>query len=652
VPDPVNLGSYWQTKIQTNDREIAVWETMWPLATNTGLLTRQTPGADIDILNPEAAEAVEALARDRWEERGFFMPRIGLAPKRAVLLRTDTPFPKIKRSVVGPDPNKDEKIELLCDGQQMIAFGIHPDTRKPYMWPQGEPGKIKWEDLPYTTAEECGEFVADAVELLCRDFGYTTPATGAGQAQGQTGQAGADWAELIANIAAGVQLHDSITSLAAKLVATGSDAKAAEDILYGLMDAAPIPHDQRWTDRRGEVPAAVRSAYAKFAKPGPAPPVSTLAERDAGDDTGPIPPRRWLLGNQFCRKFLSSLIAPGSTGKSALRLLQFISLAIDRPLTGQHVFRRCRVLLLSFEDDIDELRRRTAAALIHHRVGRADLKGWFFYAAPKGIKLAEMHKGSRQIGHLERLLREAIERRKPDIIGLDPFIKIHALEENDNGAMDFVCDLLATLAIEFDIAVDAPHHARKGQQIAGDADAGRGASGIKDAGRLVYTLTRMTEDEAAGFGINESERAAYVRLDSGKVNIAPTAKSTTWFKLVGVQLNNGTAEYPSGDEVQTVTPWSPPSTWANLSTVMLNAALTEIETGLSNGQRFSDAGPAIERAAWRVIEKHCPGKTEGQYREMIRTWVRNGVLYREPYDDPIARKSRSGLRLNPAKRPS
>jgi hypothetical protein len=25
---------------------------------------------------------------------------------------------------------------------------------------------------------------------------------------------------------------------------------------------------------------------------------------------------------------------------------------------------------------------------------------------------------------------------------LDPFIKLHALEENDNGAMDFVCDLL------------------------------------------------------------------------------------------------------------------------------------------------------------------------------------------------------------------
>ena len=68
--------------------------------------------------------------------------------------------------------------------------------------------------------------------------------------------------------------------------------------------------------------------------------------------------------------------------------------------------------------------------------------------------------GSRQIGMLEKSLRAAIERRLPDLIVLDPYVKLHALEENDNGAMDFVCDLLATLAIEYDIAVDALHHTK------------------------------------------------------------------------------------------------------------------------------------------------------------------------------------------------
>ena len=64
-------------------------------------------------------------------------------------------------------------------------------------------------------------------------------------------------------------------------------------------------------------------------------------------------PREWLLGNTFCKKFLSSLIADGGVGKTALRIAQIGSLATGRSITGEHVFRRCRALILSFEDDRD-----------------------------------------------------------------------------------------------------------------------------------------------------------------------------------------------------------------------------------------------------------------------------------------------------------
>jgi RecA-family ATPase len=185
---------------------------------------------------------------------------------------------------------------------------------------------------------------------------------------------------------------------------------------------------------------------------------------DAGDDLEMPEPRHWLLGNQFCRKFLSGILAPGSTGKTSLRMLQYLSLATGRKLTGQHVFKRSRVLIVSLEDDKDELRRRLKAACIHYNIKPADLKGWLFCAAPKGFKLAEMKNGSRQIGVLEKMLRRAIEKWRPDLTGLDPFIKLHAMEENDNGAMDFVCDLLVQLAIEYDIAVDVPHHTKKGKR--------------------------------------------------------------------------------------------------------------------------------------------------------------------------------------------
>jgi hypothetical protein len=379
---------------------------------------------------------------------------------------------------------------------------------------------------------------------------------------------------------------------------------------------------------------------------------AALKEWDAGERNQKPPPRGWLLGNQFCRGFLSGLLAAGATGKSAVRKLQYFSLATGRPLTGEHVFKRGRVLELSLEDDDNELLRRNAAACLHHGINADELKGWLFCATPKGIKLAELRDGARQAGQLEQLLREAIGRLKIDLLALDPFVKLHSLEENDNGAMDFVCGLLVKLAIEFNIAVDVPHHTKKGQALAGDADAGRGASAARDAGRLMYTLTRMSDQEGETFGIPVEQRRLHVRLDSSKVNIAPPSGEATWFRLVGVRLDNGTPDYPNGDEVQTVERWYPPKTWEGLSSEQLNAVLDSIETGLPNGQRYSDAPKAQGRAAWTAVQHQCPNLTEKQAREIIRTWVRNGVLFHEDYDDTVERKTRKGLRVNAGKRPS
>jgi hypothetical protein len=54
-----------------------------------------------------------------------------------------------------------------------VAFGIHPDTNKPYSWYGGNPATIKHEELPYICEVEAAALVNAAVELLVRDFGYT-----------------------------------------------------------------------------------------------------------------------------------------------------------------------------------------------------------------------------------------------------------------------------------------------------------------------------------------------------------------------------------------------------------------------------------------------------------------------------------------------
>src|SRR6516225_5933737 len=89
-----------------------------------------------------------------------------------------------------------------------------------------------------------------------------------------------------------------------------------------------------WQDRRengdGGQPA-----------PQPQPQPEGLGEWNAADDVDLPPPRGWLLGNTFCRTFLSSVIGAGGSGKTALRYAQALSLATGRNLTGEHLFQRC-----------------------------------------------------------------------------------------------------------------------------------------------------------------------------------------------------------------------------------------------------------------------------------------------------------------------
>jgi hypothetical protein len=162
----------WQAKTFNAD-DIRKWESDFDYALNTGITCRKTPTFDIDILNPDAAAAVEDLARERFEERGKLLTRTGLAPKRAIPFRTDIPFRKKLVLLTPPNGGEEQRIEFLGEGQQFLGFGTHPDTRKPYHWFGGELGPTRREDLPDISETEAQQLVDDAVALLIRDYGYT-----------------------------------------------------------------------------------------------------------------------------------------------------------------------------------------------------------------------------------------------------------------------------------------------------------------------------------------------------------------------------------------------------------------------------------------------------------------------------------------------
>jgi hypothetical protein len=179
----------WQQKLDTSEAEIRLWPKVWHLAENTGILAKYSPGDDIDITDEDAADAVEHLAREHFEERGRITTRIGAWPKRLIPLRTDEPFTKLIRSFRAPDGTR-HKIEILGDGQHWVCNGTHPGTGTPYRWTNGEPGRdFAREDLPYVRREDIERFLDAAVTLLDEEHGFTL-VTGMADANGQAREAG------------------------------------------------------------------------------------------------------------------------------------------------------------------------------------------------------------------------------------------------------------------------------------------------------------------------------------------------------------------------------------------------------------------------------------------------------------------------------
>jgi hypothetical protein len=259
----------WQRLANVSYDQIEMWGKSWPDAINTGILTKLTPVLDADILDEAAAIAVEDLVREFYEEAGRVLVRIGKPPKRAFLFRTEEPFAKLTVNLAARN-GAAEKLEFLAADQQVVVAGIHPDTGKPYRWFGGDLTSIPREELPYIREQEACDLIERAADLLVADFGYARAAQrprksapkGNGSAEDSGGSA--DWQYLIDRIRNGESFHDSLRDLAAKLVASGMEAGAVVNFLRAQMDASSMPHDQRWQDRRDDIPRLVESAVEKF----------------------------------------------------------------------------------------------------------------------------------------------------------------------------------------------------------------------------------------------------------------------------------------------------------------------------------------------------------------------------------------------------
>jgi Bifunctional DNA primase/polymerase, N-terminal len=168
LPIPVNGKAPaiqgW-SDIQATDALIDRWADQYASAINTGTITADTPAIDIDVLDSAVADELHCMVEQMI---GTSAVRTGLAPKRALLFRTDTPFKKLDATYTSLD-GRTHKVEILGWGQQIVVHGIHPTTREAYTWYGGEPGpELKHDALPLLTEEKAKEFIAAAAQCMRR----------------------------------------------------------------------------------------------------------------------------------------------------------------------------------------------------------------------------------------------------------------------------------------------------------------------------------------------------------------------------------------------------------------------------------------------------------------------------------------------------
>lgn len=156
----------WPNHITTVE-DIAKWTGNGRASHGAGINARDTPAIDVDVMDRVVADAMSDEI-DAIFPGQRLMARTGLAPKFLIPFRSDEPFRKLT-SHVYTDGKHEHKVEILGDGQQWVAYHVHPDTGKPYEWFDGIGTEgvraVSHTELPALSRRDA-QLVIDAFERL------------------------------------------------------------------------------------------------------------------------------------------------------------------------------------------------------------------------------------------------------------------------------------------------------------------------------------------------------------------------------------------------------------------------------------------------------------------------------------------------------
>jgi hypothetical protein len=194
----------------------------------------------------------------------------------------------------------------------------------------------------------------------------------------------------------------------------------------------------------------------------------------------------WLVTGLWSEEAVGIIGGEPKCCKSFLALDIVVAVAAGRPCLGRFAVPRAgRVLLYAAEDA--------------HHIVRGRLEG---ICAAAGLRLADLDIQVITVPTLRldleadrRNLEETIAALRPRLLLVDPFVRVHRIDENASGEVAPLLAYLRELQRRYAIAVIVVHHAKKGAGRVRAGQALRGSSEFHAWGDSNLYLRRRGDDE-------------------------------------------------------------------------------------------------------------------------------------------------------------
>lgn len=216
--------------------------------------------------------------------------------------------------------------------------------------------------------------------------------------------------------------------------------------------------------------------------------------------TAAEPETCWLIEELWGHDAVGIIGGEPKSFKTFLALSMAVSVASGRPCLGRFaVKRQGRVLLFAAEDALHVVRERLCGMAAHLQLDLAQLDLWVITEPVVRLDRAEDR----------RRLAQTVTDLQPALLILDPFVRLHQVDENVSAAVGPLLAYLRQIQRHQGCAVALVHHFRKGASFIRPGQALRGSSEFHGWSDSSLYLRRRGEK----LTLNTEHRAHPARAD-------------------------------------------------------------------------------------------------------------------------------------------